>query len=161
MDKAKELPIESIIYVSDEQFRPYILLKDIDDQPYWRPYGGESIENIRKFHEWELEAHKKFKDERRTAEEIDYLRNALMSISFVVNFFNLDTDIQQDFLGGVLDKTAFIWFCKDKKLDLKTFKPEEHADELQPYLSLAAFYITSFFDTIEQVTAQTLASANS
>jgi len=144
-------PEETIIYVTDEMFRPYILLKDIEGNLYWRPYGGETIENIRKFHKWELEAQKKFKDEKRSHEELDFLRNLLMSVTMVVDFFDLGDQTRQDMLGGVLDKISFKWYCADKKLDEKTFVPGDHEEDLKIYFELVMFYVTSFFNMIHGV----------
>jgi len=132
-------------------FRPYILLKDVEGNPYWRPYGGEPITTVRLFHKWELEAQKKFKDEHRSVDEIDYLKNLLMSVSMVIDFFDLGDNVRQDMLGGVLDKISFKWFCKDKGLDENTFVPQDHEEELKVYFNLVMFYVTSFFSTIQSV----------
>lgn len=132
-------------------YRPYILLKDIDNEPYWRPYGGEKIEDLRKYHAWELEAQKKFKDEHRSQEEIDYLRNLLMSITMIASFFEFDETFKQDMLGELLARMSIQWYCKDNKVDIHGFRPEGYEDKLNPYYNLVAFYVSSFFTTVQNV----------
>ena len=141
--------------MTDENHRPYILLKDADDVLCWRPYGGEPIEQIRKFHKWEVEAQKKFSSEQRSHEEIDYLRNLLMSMTLVSDFFEFDENMKQDMIGEILAKLSIQWYCKDKNENLTTFNPQEHLDELQPYYNLVMFYVTSFFTTIQEVAQRT------
>lgn len=146
-------PIETIVHVSDENGKPYILLKDIDDKPYWRPYGYEKIEDVRRFHEWELNAQRKFREESRSPEELDELRNLIMSICLVTDFFEL-VDEKQEFIAGLLTKISAIWYCRDKKLDYNTFDPEKidasQEKDMMAYFQLAMFYVNSFLTTMEQ-----------
>lgn len=155
-DKAQELPIETIVRVKDRSYRPYILLNDIDDKPYFRPYGGESMEDLRKFHKWELEAQKKFRDEKRTDDEVDYLRNVLMSVWTFTNFFDMGEEFMQETVGNVITKIAIIWYCKDKNMKVSEFDPEKHAEDSGSYLSLASFYVSSFFSTMMSVAARSV-----
>ena len=149
-DEAKKLQEESIVYVSDEMFRPYILLKDIDGELYWRPYGGEPIEQVRKFHTWELEAQKKFKNERRSQEDMDYLRNILMSVSLVSDFLEFEDQMKWEMLGAVVTKIAHVWYVKDNNLP-NDIDPEKHEEGLNAYFSLAMNYVTSFFTTMQDI----------
>ena len=152
VNEADKHPLETVMIVKDENNRPYILLDDIDGNKYWRPYGGESKENIRLFHKWELEAQRKFKDEKRSNDEVDFLRNILMSVWMVSQFFELDEDTVNDFMGETITRISMKWFCKDKGLDEKTLNPEDHEEDLKIYFSLASFYVTSFFATITEIT---------
>lgn len=144
-------PLETIVRVKNENFRPYILLDDVDGNKYWRPYGGESIDDIRKFHKWELDAQKKFKDEKRSDDEVDFLRNILMSVWMVSQFFELDQDTVNEFIGETITRISIKWLCKDKSLDEKTFSVESHEEDLKVYFHLASFYVTSFFATMTEL----------
>ena len=103
------------------------------------------------FHKWELDAQKKFKDEKRSSDEIDFLRNILMSVWMVSQFFELDEDTVNDFMGETITRISMKWFCKDKGLDEKDLKVEDHEDDLKVYFHLASFYVTSFFATMAEL----------
>ena len=158
-DEADKHPVETIIKVKDENFRPYILLLDVDNNKYWRPYGGEKIEDIRIFHKWELEAQKKFKNEHRSTDELDYLRNILMSIWVLSNFFGFEEEMVNELMAGAITKIATKWYCTDKKLDEKTINVEEHDEQLKIYFSLASFYVSSFFATMTQMSSMVQSSS--
>ena len=158
-DEADKHPVETIIKVKDENFRPYILLLDVDNNKYWRPYGGEKIEDIRVFHKWELEAQRKFKDEHRSTDELDYLRNILMSIWVLSNFFGFEEEMVNELMAGAITKIATKWYCADNKLDEKTINVEEHDEQLKIYFSLASFYVSSFFATMTQMSSMVQSSS--
>ena len=164
-DAALKHDIETIIYVADEMFRPYILLKDIDDNPYWRPYDGQPIEMVRKYHEWELNAQKQFKEKHRSQAEIDTLRNVLMAIQVVYGFFEMDlsdAEFMQQLLAAVATKTSTDWLCKDKNVSFDYVLKEEHTEEeeaeLNEYFSLAWQYISSYFNTVRAVAESAIAT---
>lgn len=135
-------------------YRPYILLKDVDGNPYWRQYGGEPIEDVRKFHEWELEAQRKFKEETRSQEEMDELRNIILSLSIVVGFFDLG-DMTNELDEQLVTRVALKWYCKDNQLEYTPATAYKHADDdgVAPYFHLAMFYINSFIETMRSVKA--------
>ena len=150
-DLADKHPLETIIRVKDENYRTYILLEDVDGNKYWRPYGGEKIEEVRAFHKWELEAQKKFKDEKRSNEEIDFLRNILMSVWMVSKFFELDEDMVNEFMGETITRISMKWYCKDKNIEEDSLNIDEHEEGLKVYFHLASFYVTSFFATMTEL----------
>lgn len=160
---AKKLPEESIIYVTDMNNRPFILLKDINGELFWRPYGGEPIEQIRKFHKWELEAQEKFANDHRSNDEVDALREILMAVSLVSTYFELDEQTKNDFIAGILSKTSIDWYCSDKKIDRSKLVPdkskldpdEKTVEELHSYYALVAFYVNNFFNMINEVVQHT------
>ena len=153
-ERILEFPEETIANVSDEMFRPVILLKDIDGKPYWRPYGGETIEEIRLFHKWELEAQKQFKEKSRSQEELDYLRNAIMSVSMICELLDITEEgdlTVSELLSSVGWKIAIRWYCKDRGLDFKKHDVYQSTDEIKVYYQLAMFYIQSFINTIKTI----------
>ena len=150
--------------MTDELFRPYILLKDIDGKPYWRPYGGEPIEEVRVFHKWELEAQKQFKEKSRSQDELDYVRNACLAIRLITDLLGIHEDGDElkvsDLLESVGYQICVRWYCKDKGIDYKTFNVVETEDEeLKVYYQLAMFYIQSFVNTFESVRNNVRASS--
>ena len=165
-DAALKHDIETIVYVADEMFRPYILLKDIDDNPYWRPYDGQPIEMVRKYHAWELEAQKQFKEKSRSQEEIDELRNVLLAVQVVYGFFELEEQKDDTFIGDVLTvvstKTALMWYCKDlnKKYEdvRKGVDDPGEKSTLNAYFSLSWYYISNFFNVLRTVSENAAAA---
>lgn len=154
-DAASRHPEETVVYVADEMFRPYILLKDIDGKPYWRPYDGQPIENVRKYHKWELEAQRQFKDTCRSQEELDALRNVIMSVQIMYDFLEMDVNDNEgieQFLALITTKTALLWYCKDTGVKYEGYDKTTPPDEaIQPYLQLAWFYIKSYMDTMNSI----------
>lgn len=146
------------MYVADEMFRPYILLKDIDGNPYWRPYGGESIEDIRKFHKWELDAQKEFKDNARSPEDLDELRNIVFATNMFLSFFGFsddDPDFAQQMFGELVHRIAKKWYSKDKGLVYKEVLKDPskiQSEELAVYFQLAFNYISNLYMTLKTVT---------
>ena len=147
------------MYVSDEMNRPYIILKDIDGNLYPRAYGGESMEDIRKFHKWELEAMQKLKDKARSEDEVTHLRNVVMSVGNIADLMEFTTDEVRGFLESVVYKISIRWYCTDKGIDYKKFEPKEQADdELKVYYQMAMFYAMSFCNTYISVKENTEAT---
>lgn len=137
-------------------FRPVILLKDIDGNPYWHPYGGETMEEIRVFHKWELEAQKQLKEKSRSQDELNYLRNAIMAVSMICDILSITDDNEDDLtiselLSSVGWKISIRWYCKDNGLDYKTYDTEQFSDDIKVYYQLAMFYIQSFINTVKTV----------
>ena len=153
-ERISEFPEETIANVSDEMFRPVILLKDIDGNPYWRPYGGESLEDVRMFHKWELEAQKQFKEKSRSQEELDYLRNAIMSVSMICDLLDITEEgdlTVSELLSSVGWKISIRWYCKDNGHDYKTYDIDQVTEDIKVYYQLAMFYIQSFINTIKSI----------
>ena len=154
--RIEEFDVDTIILASNEMFRPYILLLDIDGKKYWRPYGGESLDDIHKFHQWELEAQRHFKEKSRSQEEIDYFRNAMLAIGLLSDLLAVGKENNEGFAMELMESVVFAislrWFCKDKGLDYKKYIPNEEVnEELNVYYQLAMFYATSFINTIKSV----------
>ena len=151
-----EFDVDTIIMASDEMFRPYILLLDIDNNKYWRPYGGEKIEDVHKFHEWEIEAQRHFKEKARSQEEIDYFRNAMLAIGLLSDLLNLNQENDESFAKQLIESAVFAiamrWYCKDKGLDYRKFIPSQETEtDMNIYYQLAMFYATSFVNTMQLV----------
>ena len=152
IEKASSLPEETIVYASDEMNRPYIILKDIDGNKYPRAYGGESMEDIRKFHKWELEAMQNLKDKARSADEVTHFRNVLMSVGNIADLLDFTPDEISGFIESVVYKVSIRWYCKDKNINYKEFVPKNQADnELIVYYQMAMFYAMSFCNTFMSV----------
>jgi hypothetical protein len=154
--RINEFDVDTIIMASDEMFRPYILLLDIDGNKYWRPYGGESIEDIHRFHKWEIEAQRHFKDKARSQDEIDYFRNAMLSIGLLTDLLSLNQDKEESIASQLVESAVFAiamrWYCKDKGLDHRKFVPSSETEEdMNVYYQLAMFYANSFANTIQLV----------
>jgi len=154
-EKVSSLPEETIVNCASEMFRPYILLKDIDDKPYWRPYGGEKLEDLRRYHKWELDAQRHLKEKARSQEEVDYFRNAMLAVALVADLLDMNGDDGKE-LMEMIDSAAYAislrWYCKDKGIDRKTFDPMTNPDEELPvYYQMAVFYATSFANTMRCV----------
>lgn len=140
------------MYASDEMNRPYIILKDIDGNKYPRAYGGESMEDIRKFHKWELEAVQRLKDKARSEDEVTHFRNVIMSVSNIADLLDFTPDEIREFIESVVYKVSIRWYCKDKNINYKEFVPKDQADdELKVYYQMAMVYAMSFCSTFTSV----------
>ena len=145
-DKLQELtdkvPIETIVTLEEDGSRR-ILLKDIDGELYWRPYGGETIEEIRKFHEWELAAQRKLKDKSRSSEEMDVIRNVLMSLGVLTQFLSLESDMSDYLLAATTERIALMMYRNDKQDQNITL--ESNDDDAKVYLTLAHHLVVNFY----------------
>ena len=148
-EKVSSLPEETIALSSDEGNRPYILLKDIDDKPYWRPYGGEPIEEVRRYHKWEVEAQRHLKEKARTINEVDTVRNAVASVFTIGNLLDMTAEETTTFLEAVCYKISLRWYCADNGIDYAklTVPTDKDWEDGKIYYQMAMFYVQSYCRT--------------
>lgn len=145
-DLAQQLPEETVVRVSDELFQPYILLKDKDDNPYWRRYNWAPIEQVRQWHKFEIEADKIFGDKKRDQEDLDFLRELFTATSLVVNFYELGEETHQELTAGAIAKIAVLWMKKDLKTENLT--DEQMSQHYEVYANLVVRYIQLLVSTM-------------
>ena len=142
---AKKLPIESTVRVSDRGFQPHILLKNVNDEPYWRPYNYEPIEEVRIIHKWELDGQRMFQDKARSSAELRKLQQVLMATVLVNEFYELETldcEMLPMMLQTLVTKIGLEWYQEDNGKD-----KEPSDEEIAPYFTLVTEYINSYVAT--------------
>lgn len=137
--KKSEKPY-TIVCVKEYLNRPYILLGREDTPPekrVWIVFNGEMRDKLDQYFSWMSEAQTIYEKKARSPEEMDYLRQTMLSIGFLSDLIS-DNEFTETTVQACLTKIAEKWYTADH--------PNQHMDsvtneEFIPYLELVMKYV--------------------
>lgn len=140
-----------IVCVKEENNKAYILLGK-EDEPRsrtWINFNGEDKETLQKFFDWVEDGRKLYERKARSTEELDHLRQVMISIGILSNLME-DPDYIKDMIHCALFKIAFRWYRADHPGDL-TDEQIVDLPEFSPYSEMVIRYVARLSDFITSV----------
>ena len=127
-----------------------VLLDDIDGDRHWQKAKGRAIEEVLKLNEWYKDGQRKFRNDAAPREFLDQMREVLLAISVLSNFYEWTDDIVGTLIDNAIVKLAFVRYCQvtEFKGDISEL---EHSNDFAGYVQMVTVYAKTFTDIVVAV----------
>jgi len=144
--------IGTIYTVVGENNADYILVDDINGHKYWSNCNGKNKEECLKFNDWFKEGQKMFQNEAAPKEFLEKMREVMLAISVLGNFYTWDEETVAHLVDTAIVKLAYERFCTVKGYtgDIASL---EGNGEFHPYIHMITLYAKSFLALVQEVRA--------
>ncbi len=136
--------------VSDDRCAVYALLDDADGKTYWYDTNGKSVEEILKLNECYKEGQRKFKENKVSREFLEIMREVLLAISVLGNFFNWSDETVANLINSAIVELALGLYKKDKSFT-GTADDLKDSDEFTSYIQMVTMYARTFLGIVQSV----------
>lgn len=138
--------------VADKHNAVYALLDDIDGNTRWYDTNGKSVDEVLRLNEWYKDGCRKFKENKVPREFLDMMREVLLAISVLGNFFKWSDETVGTMVDNAVVELAFELYKKDKAY---TGSIDDLADndEFAGYIQMVTMYGQSFLAIVQSVRA--------
>lgn len=151
-------PLYTVVRVKDDDYKYHILLDDIVGEKFWSPFSGD-VEFAKKSNEWFKQGQKLFEDRPLTQEESNELRECLLAISTLGNFFQWTEETVGSFMDNLIVTFSYRLYAKkngDKALPLEQLSENE---EFMTYLNATAIFVKAYAELVCEVKASVKTAA--
>lgn len=136
--------------VSDKRNAVYALLDDVDGKTYWYDTNGKTTTEILKLNECYKEGQRKFKENKVSREFLEMMREVLLAISVLGNFFEWSDETVKQLVDSAIVELAVGLYKKDKSFT-GTADDLENNDEFTSYIQMVTMYARTFVGIVQSV----------